>query len=223
VRCPIWLGWTITGIAFYFLLGPKLCHHVYYEMMMLPAAAIWGAVAWRAIGRWMQLSWLRGHWGTFCLFAAGLLPMIVKETPAMEVGCLKAAREADQLCSPAGRIVVAGIGAECVEILHYTHRQGWVIANPPLTDEGCSRLARYHAMGAEYLVLYFNSDIPLWKRHWYLSFADSLPVVDHQAGKWSALGNRWSEFYILDLRSLEAKSNDASASALARPKQGGQS
>ncbi len=40
------VSWTVMGLAFYFLLGPKSWGHEYYELMMLPGAAGWAALGW---------------------------------------------------------------------------------------------------------------------------------------------------------------------------------
>ena len=47
-------SWTAMGILFYLMLGPKLATHDYYELMMLPAAALWAAFGWEAI--WGRLT-----------------------------------------------------------------------------------------------------------------------------------------------------------------------
>ncbi len=44
------LSWTIMGLLFYLLLGPKLRDHDYYELMMLPAAALWAVRGLDALG-----------------------------------------------------------------------------------------------------------------------------------------------------------------------------
>ncbi|MDB5349648.1 MAG: glycosyltransferase [Planctomycetota bacterium] len=44
-------AWTVMGLSFYVLLGPKLCDHDYYELMMLPAAALWATRGLQTLGR----------------------------------------------------------------------------------------------------------------------------------------------------------------------------
>jgi hypothetical protein len=39
-------GWAVMGVTFFFLLGPLLRCHVYYELMMLPGACVAAALDW---------------------------------------------------------------------------------------------------------------------------------------------------------------------------------
>ena len=44
---PLW-GWSAMGLFFWFVFAPKLLEHDYYELLILPVLAAWGALGWRS-------------------------------------------------------------------------------------------------------------------------------------------------------------------------------
>jgi hypothetical protein len=187
-------GWTAMGIAFYFLLGPKLPAHDYYELMMLPAAALWGARGWEALVQAASRA-AQPIWGQ-SLGAAALVAAVVVQSPwvdgrffQVDRGKLIVARRLARLCPPPARVVVAGPGIELPIVVHYSGREGWPL-NQDLLADWRLRLARYREKGARYLAVYFESNARDSQRAAFAALDHALPRVDHNAGSWSRSGER---------------------------------
>src|SRR5262249_55910039 len=120
-------AWTLMGLLFYFLLGPKLDRHDYYELMMLPAASIWAALGWQTTSAALSPRW------AWCGVAALFGPVIVKPPLVMPAnfrlkpGLMFLTRGLKNRFPPAGRIVVIGPDW-CHSVVHYSRREGWVLA-----------------------------------------------------------------------------------------------
>jgi 4-amino-4-deoxy-L-arabinose transferase-like glycosyltransferase len=201
-RRPGWMGaWTVLGIAFFFLLGPKLLHHNYYELMLFPAAAFWAAVGWttgwehaggRPLWRWL---------GGAVLAAAAVIqsPWVDSGKYDAEVGYEVVGRRLNQLCSPGGRVVVLA-WAGMAETVHYSHHEGWGMwAVTVHAEQWAKQIDRCKELGAEYAAVYWNADVTREQRESCSPLLSSLPVVEHRCGPWS-VRRRPAEYYILRLK-----------------------
>lgn len=198
VSRPLW-AWTAMGLGFYFLLAPKLERHDYYELMMLPAAAAWAGLGWKAVADG-GLRW-RAWAGTAALAAVVVVqsPWVMPAKFRLEKGHLVLAERLRHYCPPGGRVVV--LGPEWSHsVVHYSGREGWVFAEDELPPDWPERLARCHSQGADYVAVYLNPLASPAMRESYRLLTDSLPVVEHQAGPWARKGE--AEFFILDLRGV---------------------
>ncbi len=190
---PPLLGWTAMGILFYFLLGPMLRYHNYYELMMMPGAAMWGAIGWLYFWRRATRMW-RGVLLAVMATAAVLhSPWISKADFGRETGLFYLAGRMDAECSERGRFAIAGPYAGAITV-HYSHRQGWVW-HLPLPED----IDRYHRLGAEFLIIYLNRDVAEGDRATYRRVVDRWPIIEKGIEPWDIRG-RQVEYYILDLR-----------------------
>jgi 4-amino-4-deoxy-L-arabinose transferase-like glycosyltransferase len=190
-------SWTGMGLLFYFLLGPKLERHDYYELMMLPAAAMWAALGWRAL--WANASLRRVRWGVGALLVTVVIqsPFVMPAKFRLETGFMILADRFQQICPPNGRFIV--IGPEWTHpVIHYSGREGWTLAEDTLGTDWPNRLAHYRALGADFVAIYLNALAKAEQRNSYEPLLSSLPVLEHRGGSWSRKGD--AEYYILDLR-----------------------
>jgi hypothetical protein len=197
------LGWTIMGTAFFFLMGPKLLGHDYYELMLVPVASICSALGWRALLTYLTPSPIAKtmRWApVIILLGVSALnsPLALRASPELERGFVKAALHLNALSEPGKRFVAAGEGG--VIIVHYSHHEGWAIPRLTEPDQLVKRLPKYQSMGADYLMIYINAAMSSANRQSFRELAESLPLLEHQEGNWSALGDHHGEFFIIDLR-----------------------
>jgi len=198
---PIW-GWAAAGLGFFFLFAPKLAYHDYYEMMLLPAAAMGGMLGWKAL-RAAIGDWQPARKG---LAAAGLvaLTMVLQSPPvnsekfAQHEGHRRLAGRLETLCAPGARFVILGHSYPW-GVIHYSGREGWVIPDRTLRADWPQALAKYKAMGADYVALYFDVYATPVQRDTFGPLRAALPEVEHRSGAWFPRG-RTCEYYILDLR-----------------------
>jgi hypothetical protein len=198
------MGWSLMGVLFFFLLGPKVCCHGYYELMMLPAAAVWAALGWQALwgaARKRIPALARRPWlgvAALAVIAVVHSPWVIHGESGLERGSLILGERLNRVCGPSSKVVA--LGTNSAEVIHYSHRQGWVF--PDGLHGRCWReeLARYKSLGAAYVAVYFtNHDAPE-QQHSYLPLLTAFPVVEHQSGPWSCWGDHQCEFYILSLQ-----------------------
>jgi hypothetical protein len=182
-------GWVVMGLVFYFALGPLLRYHDYYELMMLPPAALWAAYALRAIADRVP-AWA----ATTVLVAAAALhgPWLLGGSRfATDRGHIVLAERLRDLCPPGGRIAVFGPDAVAGTV-HYSHRDGWAFHEPPA--DGPAVLERLRERGADVAAVYLSPWVKPEHRAGLLEIARSRPTSEHVSG----LGP-W-EYFILDLR-----------------------
>jgi hypothetical protein len=197
------LGWTIMGLVFYFLLGPKLDRHDYYELMMLPAAALWAALGWHVL--WGAARddtgpvWRRAWAGAtvLALLIVVQCPLVMGSKFRLEAGEMTVAQHLRERCPPSARVVVWAPQWQH-PILHYCGREGWMVRNETLDPDWRAMLAQYRFLGAQYVAVFFCPLDAPETRASYSPLTTALPVVEHQAGIISRKGNT-SEFYILAL------------------------
>jgi hypothetical protein len=193
-------AWTIMGLVFYFLLGPKLDRHDYYELMMLPAAAMWAGLGWQAMWGEGQTASPRRAWiGIAVLIVAVVVqsPLVMPAKFRLESGYLVLADRLRQQCPAGSRVVIMGPEYGHA-VVHYCGHEGWIIPSDTLPDDWQARLEHYRSLGAEYVALYLNTLANAEQRASYDPLTAALPVVEHRAGRWGRKGE--AEYYILDLR-----------------------
>jgi hypothetical protein len=209
------LDWTVMGLGFFIALGPKLIDHDYYELMLLPAAAAWGA---RGLGHLLdavarQDQARRRAWGLGLLGLALIVqsPAVMRSLFELEWGKRIVAERLARLGPQSGRVVAIGPGVGLGAILHYSGREGWPVHSATLAADWREAFDRYRAQGGTLAVLYFGPDARREQCDSYRPLLASCPVVERGAGPW-ARGGRRCEYLILDLR----PSPDQSASEAKR-------
>jgi 4-amino-4-deoxy-L-arabinose transferase-like glycosyltransferase len=196
---PLW-GWTLTGLLFVVLCAPKFIDHDYYGLVVVPGAAVWGALGWRFAAGVLR----RGRGVRPAPVAAFLSLIAVVHSPwvmggkyDMETQHAIVANRLDRLCSPSGKVVVLGqaLGWPAV---HYSHRLGWIEECRALPPDWQERLRRYRSLGAELVGLYFDPSVSPRIRLTYRPLIEALPVLEHRSGPWFR-HNQPCEYYILSL------------------------
>jgi hypothetical protein len=187
-------AWTVMGILFYFLLGPKLDRHDYYGLMMLPAAALWAALGWEVCCA------RRARVGVAVLGLAIAIqsPLAMPSKFRLEKGFMVLAQRLRETCSPGSRVVVLGSDYGYA-VIHYCGHEGWVMTEDQLPGDWRSRMEHYRTLGAEYAALYLNPLANDEQRASFESMTSSLPLLEHRAGHWARKGD--AEYYLFDLRS----------------------
>ncbi len=191
------VGWTVMGLGFYFLFAPKLRDHDYYELMMLPAAATWAALGWKAIADRTAPSARVG--------IAILTLVMVLHSPWMrpsmflcDQGKFLVAGRLRELCPAGERVVVAGPGIELPIVVHYSGREGWTVMKRTLPNDWPKRFQRYHTQGARFVAVYFDPTATQAQRESYRPLLASYPTVDRGTGPWSRSGER-CDYVVLDI------------------------
>ena len=198
-------GWSLMGLGFFFLLGPKLRDHDYYELMMLPAAAIWGALGLQALAKRSEAVGFHPQKFAVMVVASAFVvqsPWVMGGLFRLDEGKLLLAKKLRDSCPPEGRIVAIGPGIEFPTIVHYSHREGWPIHRPLLPENWREKMDRYRAEGAKFVAVYFEPKATSEQKASYQPMIESLPILEHYQGSITRLGGP-CEFFIL---SLEEKS-----------------
>lgn len=196
------LGWAVAGLTFFFLFAPKTLYHDYYEMMLLPAAAMGGMLGWKALRSALaNRAPRRRAWVSAVVLAAiaiGQSPLLVDAKFEQHAGQRVLAGRLGELCPPSGRFVVLGHPYSWA-VVHYSGREGWIDQSPTLRPDWSQALSHYHSLGAEYVALYFDAYATPAQRATYGPLQAALPEVEHRSGPWFPRG-KTCEYYILDLR-----------------------
>lgn len=195
-------SWTATGLLYYVLLAPAAVGHEYYELILLPAAALWGATGWNLLYRHplgTPRSWLFSpQAGVAMLIAAVVLhsPWVMRSRFRENRGMVLAGQRLNELCSPTGRVVA---GPQTPQpVVHYAHREGFLWQDRHLPN-WANLFAHYRELGAEYVVLYFDNKTDLQQRQFYAPVLAALPVVEHRSSPATGLATAY-EYYILRLQ-----------------------
>lgn len=195
-------AWTAMGLVFYVLLGPKLRDHDYYEMMMLPAAALWATIGLHALAS-LAPSPNPARSG---VVAAVLGLAVVVQSPwisggmfRQDEGKLALAARLRELSPPGGRVVAIGPGIEFPTVVHYSQLEGWPVHSPSLPPDWRARLDRYRAGGAGLVAVYFEPKATAAQRASYAPLLRALPLVERHRGTPTRSGGP-CEFFILGLR-----------------------
>jgi hypothetical protein len=195
-------GWTAMGLLFFFGFGPKLIDHDYYELMLLPAVAAWGALGLFQLLNFYKVAdgparkfWIVGVLGLTLIVQS---PLFMGWLFDMEWGKPVAAERLAQLTPRTGRVVAMGPGIGLGVIVHYCNREGWPVRSGLLAPDWRANLERYRNSGATHLLLYFGSEARAASRDSYRPLIAAYPVVERRAGPWGRDGGQ-SEYLILDL------------------------
>ena len=199
------LPWAIAGMFFFFLFAPKVVDHDYYELIMLPSAAILGALGWswarKELSRFAPKAAQGIALGTLGLAVLIQAPWIMGRKYDVEVGQLILAERLERLASPKGRIVVIG-HLFSWPIVHYSNREGWIVQETTLPRDWSKRLARYRSEGAEYVALYFDPYSTSRDRAGFEPLRSSLFEIERKVGPWFRDG-RPVEYVIYSWREPE--------------------
>ena len=128
-------------------------------------------------------------------------PWIMGSKYNVEIGQLILAERLERLAAPQGRIVVLGHRFSW-PVVHYSHREGWIVQDSTLPRDWPERLARYRSEGAEYVALYFDPYSTSRERATFEPLRALMPEVEHKVGPWFRDG-RPIEYVILSLRDFE--------------------
>jgi len=207
--------WTGVGLFYYLLLAPAAVGHEYYDLVLLPACALWGATGWTwlchraATGQPSAPLSLR--MGVVLLLLAVVVhsPWIMHGRFRENRGMLVAGDRVQQLC-PNGRRIVAG-PLTPQPIVHYARREGWLWHEHRFPDWQ-QRLSHYRRLGAEYVVLYFDRRTGRRERDAYAPLLSALPVVEHRAEPDSSDAIAY-EYYILRLSGVDLQDSPHATAA----------
>lgn len=191
-------GWTVAGVAFYFIMAPLMRRHDYYELMLLPAASVWAALGWTYFTRNSEPR--RAKLGAAVLAAAVVVqsPLVMRGQFEVDEGFLVVAGRIHDLCAEGERFVIAG-PADGVDVIHYARREGWAVHDRPVPSDWRQTLEHYRHLGARYLVVYDNDEVPPEQLKHYVELAGGWPVIERRSGPWLTHG-RSGTYWLLDLR-----------------------
>ena len=202
-------AWTLMGLSFFLGLGPKLIDHDYYELMMLPAAALWASRGWRALAgagaRARDRSRLRR-----VLAVAALIALVAVQSPwvlgglfRQEPGKLALADALRRAVPDGGRVVVIGPGIALVTVVHHAGVEGWSIRGEALPPDWGDRLARFRGLGAKAVGVYFDPSSSADQRATYRPLLEALPVVEQRSVP-ARIRGRSAEIIVLRLDESDA-------------------
>ena len=191
------------GVIYYVLLAPKFRDHDYYELMMLPAAALWATRGLLAVASRLEVRFaISGR----RVVAAALTIAVVAHSPwvfgeffRQDEAKLVLARRLDALCPRGARVVAIGPGIEFPTVIHYSHREGWPVHSPELPDDWRTRLDGFRDSGAALVAVYFGPKTTDAERASYAPLLRALPVVETRSGL-PTRSSGTSDYVILDLR-----------------------
>jgi 4-amino-4-deoxy-L-arabinose transferase-like glycosyltransferase len=215
---PLW-GWSVMGLFFWFLFAPKMLEHDYYELVFLPVLAAWGALGWRALGRFTSRWSSHRAWAAASVLAVAAIlqsPLVTNAKYDLEIGHLVVAERLKEICPPDAKVIVLGQGIGWPQI-HYSGRQGWVNQCASLPANWRETFEKCHRLGAKYVVVYFDPTVPPKARGSYAPILAALPVVEHRSGPWFTRG-RPCEYYILSLAGFPAAHADAEVAGVPKSK-----
>jgi hypothetical protein len=196
------LWWTAMGLIFFLLFAPKLIDHDYYELMLLPAAATWGAIGLRGLVDRVAANRPRrtvAVFGTVAIAAAVQLPLCTSGMFQIDRGKLVLAERLKVWTDAGRRVVVMGPGIELATVIHYCNREGWILPRiQRLPDNWRARLDGFRASGAQAMAIYFEPKATPGARASLEALAEHLPVLERGAGPWSRNGGTCS-YWILGL------------------------
>jgi 4-amino-4-deoxy-L-arabinose transferase-like glycosyltransferase len=194
--------WSVMGLAFYVLFAPKLIDHDYYELMLLPAAATWGAwgLSWLAASVKADTRWrVAIPLGVLVLAAVVQSPWCMSGMFRIDRAKLILAERLKACTDKGRRVVVIGPGIELATAVHYCDREGWALQMQRLPEQSATFIERYRAAGAQVLAVYFDPKATPVARRSLGVLTQNLPVLERGAGAWARIDGTCS-YWILDLR-----------------------
>ncbi len=195
--------WSVMGLAFYVVFAPKLIDHHYYELMLLPAAATWGALGLsrlvERVGADTRPACRRPARGARAGGGCPVAVVHVGHVPdrSREVDRGRAAQGLDRR-GPSGR------GDRARDRAGHRHS---LLRPRGVVGCGCSvsrtdwpaRIESFRAARAQALAVYFDPKAPARARRSLEVLAHNLPVVERGTVPWSRTDGTCS-YRILDLR-----------------------
>ncbi len=198
----ILFGWSVMALVYYVLLAPKLRDHDYYELVMVPAAALWATIGLIAISHRITAN----HVATRRFIVATILLATVVQSPwimggffRQDEGKITLAERLRALSEPGSRVVAIGPGIEFPTVIHYSNREGWPLHSPALPEDWRTRLNHYRAAGASLVAVYFEPKATKAQRDSYLPLLREFPEIERRSGLATRSGGK-AEFVILDLQ-----------------------
>jgi hypothetical protein len=199
-------GWTVMSLGFFLAFAPKFIDHDYYESVMLPCAAAWGALGLSVLLPWLAGTALprRRTLGAGALGLALVLqsPWLMGSLFELEWGKRIAASDLARLVPRSGRVVVIGPGTGLRAIVHYSGHEGWPVQSGTLAAGWRQEFTRYRDQGATHVAVYFGARATAVQRDSYMPLIACCPVVARRAGP-TAVAGLGGEYVILDLRAAE--------------------
>lgn len=199
---PSLARWTAMGLVFFVLLAPKMIDHDYYELMMLPAAAIWASAGLWAIADRLNGATARAR--GFVVRATLLSAAVIIQSPwisggmfHLESGKIALGRSLARATKPGDRVVALGPAIALIVPVHYSERLGWAVRAETLPDHWERQLRDWRRQGAKAIGLYFNGKTKPDERRSYQPLIDALPIVEHQS---ASLGSREADYEYLVLK-----------------------
>ena len=195
------LCWSVMGLVFFILFAPKLNDHDYYELMLLPAAATWGAMGLSRIADRCSRPAQRVALplGLLVLALVVQSPWWMSDSFQIDRGKLILAERLKAWTDQGSRVVLVGPGIELPTTIHYCGREGWVVRTSRLPDNWPARLESFRAAGAQSLALYFDPTAAATSRRSLEAITRDLPVLERGTGPWSRTHGICS-YWILDLQ-----------------------
>jgi hypothetical protein len=205
------LRWSAMGVLFYIILAPKMIDHDYYELMMLPAVAVWAALGCAALLRLVQDGFavqpLLGPalaWRKSIGFALCMVLMIAVHSPwvsggmfRLESGKVALGRALRDACRADGRVVALGPSIALIVPVHYSERAGWAVRATELPADWPKQVERWRRQGARVIGVYFDRKTKPEQRASYQPLIEALPVVDR--GRRVGRDESAYEYYVLSL------------------------
>ena len=177
-------GWSTLALVFYLILGPKLIDHDYYELMMLPAAALWAGLGWERLQGLMarqqnQAAMRAVSAGLLSLMVAVQSPWVLGEHFKTEAGKVELAQAIRQAVPAGNRVMTMSPSIGLISVLYESNHQGWTVPASQLREDWPEQLAQYRAHGATVLALYFDAKTTPAQRLSFDPLIRQLPTLAH--------------------------------------------
>ncbi len=196
------LCWSGMCLVFCLAFAPKIVDHDYYALMLLPAAATWGAMGLAGLLESVNAQGARRVAflsGVLMLAAALQSPWCMSDMFRIDRGKLILAERLKAWTDEGRRVVVIGPGIELATVIHYCGREGWALRMTRLPENWPARIERFRAAGAQFLAVYLDSMGAAKAQESFGPTAQNLPLLEQGTGPWSKTGSTCS-YWILDLR-----------------------
>jgi hypothetical protein len=199
-------GWTVMSLGFFLAFAPKFIDHDYYELVMLPCAAAWGALGFSVLVPGFAGASLPRR----CVLGAGVLGLaLLVQSPwfmgslfELEWGKPIAAAQLARVVPRSGRVVAMGPGTGLRVIVHYSGHEGWPVQRSTLAADWRSEFAHYRDQGGTHVAVYFGARATAVQRDSYKPLIACCPIVARRAGPRSGPG-LGGDYVILDLRAAD--------------------
>ena len=213
--------WSAMALVFYAILAPKMLDHDYYELMMLPAAAVWAALGWtsaatrlaaRAAGFKPAPRFLIGRAAPALVLGLAVVlhsPWVARQLFVLDQGKVELGRALAAATNPADRVVVLGPSIALIVPVHYSQREGWAVRATALPPDWAPQLLRWKEQGAVAIGLYFDAKTSRDERRSFQPLIDTLTTLK-TASIPASSGRTGYEYVVL---SLAGNANERLANA----------